>query len=302
MRIADRWSQYFWGQPKPVAVFQVSPSYFACLKVEPEIKNLEDNCFIQRIPAGIVEPHFSQPNIKQSEILERLIDRALEKLKIQGNSVTVILPEMSSRVFVFSLESIFLGSTELTKFIEWRLNRQLAQPLSDIRYSYQTFNSGREKKVLVVCSGIEVIKEYEVIFQKKKLLPGKLTIPSLSVFNLLPGMKEDGFLLVDADSDYLSLAAVVDGSIFLYRQKQLLSGAEGSRASEVNSQEMVLKEIENTLHFIEDKTRRKLKLLCLRLNLEEKELLKRELQLTSAVEIVDIFAENQAIAPLVGGL
>jgi hypothetical protein len=65
---------------------------------------------------------------------------------------------------------------------------------------------------------------------------------------------------------------------------------------------MVLREIENTLHFIEDKTRRKLKLLCLRLNLEEKELLKRELQLASAVEIVDIFAENQAIAPLVGGL
>ncbi|MBC7361922.1 MAG: hypothetical protein H5U06_06540 [Candidatus Aminicenantes bacterium] len=295
MNLANKWKRYFLEQPRPAAVFQIAPSYFACLKVGLEKKLSENDYFIQRIPAGVIEANFLQSNIRQPEILEQFIDRALQKLKLPGNSVTVILPETSSRVFVFSLEGTFLTPTELVKFIEWRLKRQLAQPLSDIRYSYQTFNSGREKKVLVVCSGLEVIKEYETIFQKKKLQPGKLTIPSLSIFNLLPGIKEDDFLVVDADFDYLSLMAVIEGSLYLYRQKQLLPSLE-------NSLEVILKEVENTLYFIEDKTRRKVRLLCLRSNFEATESLKRVLQTTAAVEIVEIEPENRAIAPMLGGL
>lgn len=290
-----KWKRYFLEQPRPAAVFQIAPSYFGCLKVGPEKKLSENDYFIQRIPAGVIEANFLQSNIKQPEILEQFIDLALQKLKLPGNSVTVILPETSSRVFVFSLEGTFLTSTELVKFIEWRLNRQLAQPLSDIRYSYQTFNSGREKKVLVVCSGLEVIKEYETIFQKKKLQPGKLTIPSLSIFNLLPKINEDDFLVVDADFDYLSLMAVVEGSLYLYRQKQLLPSVE-------NSLEVILKEVENTLYFIEDKTRRRVRLLCLRSNLEATESLKRVLQMTAVVEIVEIEPQNRAIASMLGGL
>lgn len=290
-----KWKRYFLEQPRPAAVFQIAPSYFGCLKVGPEKKLSENDYLIQRIPVGVIEANFLQSNIKQPEILEQFIDLALQKLKLPGNSVTVILPETSSRVFVFSLEGTFLTSTELVKFIEWRLNRQLAQPLSDIRYSYQTFNSGREKKVLVVCSGLEVIKEYETIFQKKKLQPGKLTIPSLSIFNLLPKINEDDFLVVDADFDYLSLMAVVEGSLYLYRQKQLLPSVE-------NSLEVILKEVENTLYFIEDKTRRRVRLLCLRSNLEATESLKRVLQMTAVVEIVEIEPENRAIAPMLGGL
>jgi hypothetical protein len=302
MSLTDRLKKYFIEQPKPAAVFQVVSSHFACLKVEAEAKSLEDNFFIQRIPAGVVEPHFSQPNIRQPEILEEVVERALEKLKLHGNSITVILPEMSSRVFVFSLTGTFINSIELNKFIHWRLDRQLSQPLSEIRYSYQVFNSGKEKKVLVVCSGLEVIKEYEAIFQRKKLHPGKLTIPSLSVFSLFSEVKEDNFLVVDADCDYLSLGAVVDGTLYLYRQKQLSPPVDGSFTSAVDSQDAILKEIENTFHFIEDKTRRRPKLLCLRLNLEEKELLKRKIQQMVEVEVVDVYAENQAIAPLLGGL
>jgi len=302
MSLPERLKRYFIEQPKPAAVFQVASSRVACLKVEAEAQSLEDDFFIQRISAGAIEPHFSQPNVKQPEILEELVERAIQKLKIHGNSVTVILPEMSSRVFVFSLSGTFINSVELNKFIDWRLDRQLAQPLSEVRYSYQVFNSGSDKKVLVVCSGLEVVKEYEAIFQKKKLHPGKLTIPSLSVFNLFSEIKEEDFIVADADYDYLSLGAVVGGTLYLYRQKQLSSPVDSSFSSALYSQDAILKEIENTFHFIEDKTRKKPELLGLRLNLEEKEILKRKIQQIVEAEIVDVYPENQAIAPLLGGL
>jgi Tfp pilus assembly PilM family ATPase len=294
MYFANKWKRYFLEQPRPAAVFQIAPSYFAGLKMGLEKRLSESDFIIQRIPSGVIEANFLQSNIKQPEILEQLIDQALHKLKPSGNSVTIILPETSCRVFVFSLEGSFLTPLELAKFIEWRLNHQLAQPLSDLRYSYQTFNSGRERKVLVVCSGLEIIKEYETIFQKKKLQPGKLTIPSLSTLNLLPEFKEEDFLVVDADLDYLSLIAVVEGSLYLYRQKQLLPGRE-------SGSEVIVKEVENTLYFIEDKARKRIGLLALRSNLEGKESLKDLLQMKTGAKVLEIMPENRAMVPLLGG-
>lgn len=294
MSLLINWKRYFMEQPRPAAVFQIAPSYFGCLKVGKEEKISERDYLVQSIPSGVIEANFLHKNIKKPEFLEQFIDLALEKLKLQGNSVTVIIPEMSSRAFVFSLEGAFLTPAELVKFIEWRLDRQLAQPLSAVRYSYQTFNFGKEKKVLVVCSGVEVIKEYESIFQKKKLQPGKLTIPSLSIFNLVPEIKEEDFLVVDVDFDYLSLLAVIEGSLYLYRQKQLLPDLE-------NRLEEILKEIENTLFFLEDKIRRRVKVLFLRSSKESQMLLKQKLRAESKVEIIEIGTESQTIAAMLGG-
>ncbi|MGC8745947.1 MAG: type IV pilus biogenesis protein PilM [Candidatus Saccharicenans sp.] len=294
MSLINRWRKYFWEAPWPAVVFQVAPSYLAALKIGREIKFSEADYLIEKIPAGVVEANLIQPNIKKPEILEDFIDQAVNKLKPRGSSATIIIPEISSRVFIFSLENAFLTPAELTKFIEWRLDHQLSSPLSAIRYSFQTFNSGQEKKVLVVCSGLEVINEYEAIFQEKKLRPGKITIPSLSLFNFLSEIKEKDFLLVDADFDYLSLIVVIEGTIYLYRQKQLLPPDE-------DRLEVILKEIENTLYFLEDKIKKKIRLIFLRSNMEKTQLLISQLKMKKEIEVSEIGPDNREIGPMLGG-
>ncbi|MGB9906441.1 MAG: hypothetical protein ACPLRR_03520 [Candidatus Saccharicenans sp.] len=296
MGLRDGLRRYFLEQPRPAAVFQIAPSYFAALKPGEEAEITADDYVYFPVPTGLVEAQLVQKNIVQPGLLQELVKKAWRKFRPRGHSVTVILPEMSTRVFIFALESASLTPAEQVRFIEWRLSHQLSRPLDQVRYSYQTFNAAGQRKVLVVCTGEEVAGEYEALFNNYKLKPGKLTIPSLSVLNLIArsGLLDGDFLLVDADLDYLSLIGVLDGLPYLYRQKQLWPDNETSRTT-------ILKETENTVHFIEDKTRKKLAAVYLRSNLENPVWLMTEMEKLLGLEIKEVMSEKQFLAPLVGG-
>lgn len=296
MSLGERFRRYFLEQPKPSAVFQIAPSYFAALKTGPEDQLTADDYVYHPISSGLVEAQMLQKNIVQPGLLQELIRKTWRKLRPRGHSITVILPEMSARAFIFQLESASLTPAEQVRFIEWKLEHQLSHPLDRVRYSYQIFNSGKERKVLVACIGEEVAAEYEAIFAENKLHPGKLTIPSLSVLNLVAraGPAVADFLLVDADLDYLSLVAVLDGAPYLYRQKQLWPDNETNRTA-------ILKEAENTIHFIEDRVRKKPSLVFLRSNLENPVWLMTELEKLLGLRVEEVMGERQFLAPLVGG-
>ena len=161
MSILTSWQKFFFEPPAPSVVFQLSPSFLACFRPGQTPAVSEGSYFQTSLPRGVIEANWLQPNIKQPEIIEELSDRAIRQLKPAGNSISLILPEMSARALIFSVENGSLSGTELTRFVEWRLEKALAQPLSDLRYSYQAFNSQGLKKVLAVCSGLAVIKDYE---------------------------------------------------------------------------------------------------------------------------------------------
>ncbi|MCX8159924.1 MAG: hypothetical protein N3G18_03205 [Candidatus Saccharicenans sp.] len=296
MGVRERIKRYFLEQPRPSAVFQIAPSYFAALKTSAEFRITPDDYVYHPISSGLVEAQLLQKNIAQPGWLQELIKKTWRKLKPSGHSVTVILPEMSARAFIFQLESASLAPAEQVRFIEWKLEHHLSHPLDRVRYSYQTFNSGREKRVLVVCLGEEVAAEYEAIFTEKKLHPGKLTIPSLSVLNLVvrAGAEAGDFLLVDADLDYLSLVVVLDSAPYLYRQKQLWPENESNRAG-------ILKEVENTVNFIEDKIRRKPALVYVRSNLGNPVWLTTEMEKLLGIKVEEVLSEQQFLAPLMGG-
>lgn len=296
MGLRESFRRYFMEQPRPSAVFQIAPSYFAAMKAGSEKEISSEDYVYHPISSGLVEAQLLHKNIAQPGLLQDLLRKAVRKLRPRGNSATVILPEMSTRVFILSLEKAGLTPAEHVRFIEWRLGQQLSRPLDRIRYSFQIFNSARERRVLAVCTGEEVAEEYESLFTDCKLKPGKLTIPSLSVLNLImrTGYEVSDFLLVDADLDYLSLIAVLDGTPYLYRQKQLWPESDLNRTT-------ILKETENTINFIEDKTRKKPALVYLRTNLEKPVCLQTELEKLLGLRVGEIATEQQFLAPLVGG-
>ncbi len=294
MSILTSWQKFFFEPPAPSMVFQLSPSFLACFRPGQAPAVSEESYFQTSLPRGVIEANWLQPNIKQPEIIEELIDRAISQLKPAGNSISLILPEMSARALIFSVENGSLSGTELTRFVEWRLEKALAQPLSSLRYSYQTFNGQGLKKVLAVCSGLAVIKDYEELFRRKKLQAGKVTIPSVSLINLLDGTKAQDFLLVDVDYDYLSLAGVIDEMLSIYRQKPLWPETGGL-------DEQILTEVENTIQFVEDKNKKKPQLIYLRSGLPETATLIRTIEQSAGIVVSELYPEYPRLAPLVGG-
>jgi len=294
MSIFSRWQKFFFEAPAPSAVFQLSPSFFACFRPGTTARENEKSYFESRLPEGVIEANWLQPNIKQPAVIEELIDQALKQLKPAGNSISIVLPEISARALIFSVENGSLSGNDLTKFIEWRLEKALAQPLAGLRYSYQTFDSQDGKKVLAVCSGLAVIRDYEEIFRRKKLQPGKVTIPSISLLSLLNGKEAADYLLIDADYDYLSLVGVAGQVLSIYRQKPLWP-----EAALLDSQ--ILNEVENTIQFIESKNKRKPQVIFLRSGLPETTSLIGTIEQATGVEIAELYPEYPRLAPLLGG-
>ncbi len=302
MSLKDRIVKFLAEQPKPGVVVQFAPGRVCVFKAETlgSGSDLKKENFITRpLPPEVLEANYLKPNIKDKVYLQKVLDDLLAEIKLDRNSASLLLPEMSARVFIFPLENGLTSPVELNNFVEWRLSRQLSQNITQIRYSYQVFNSGREKKILVLCSAAAVVKEYESLFQARKIHPGKVTIPSLSVLNLIFSQpeREDDLLVADLDHDYLSLVALAREGFLLYRQKQVWPEVDFRQTAEE-----VTNEIENTVNFVEDKLRRKLKAIYLRSNLDQTGEIEERLKALAPVKVKRIMPGQAHLVPLLGGL
>jgi len=302
MSLKEKIVRFLAEQPKPGMVFQFSPGYVAALRTDPETRSSDsggEHFWRHPLPPGVLEANYLKPNIKDRGYLQKVLDEVFNEVRPQGNSVNLLLPEVSGRVFIFSLENTLANPLELNRFVEWRLSRQLTQDISQIRYSYQVFNSGPEKKVLVLCSADDVVKEYESLFHSRKINTGKVTLPSLSVLNLVLGEagREDDLLVADLDHDYLSLIALAREGFLLYRQKPVWSEVEPEKAIEEATNE-----IENTVNFIEDKLKRRLQVVYLRSKFGRDSNLDEKLKVLAPIKIIKIRPGHEELVPLLGGL
>lgn len=300
MSLKEKIIKFLAEQPRPGLVVQFTPGRVCALKAEEITRGsgFKKESFLMRpLPPGILEANHLKQNILDKDYLQKVLDDLLAEIKPDRHSASLLIPEMSARVFLFSLENGLTSPVELNNFVAWRLNRQLSQNISQIRYSYQLFNSSREKKILVLCSGSAVVKEYESLFQARKIHPGKIIIPSLSVLNLVISQaeREDDLLVADLDHDYLSLAALAREGLLLYRQKQVWPEVDITRTLEE-----VDKEIKNTVNFIEDKLKRQLKVIYLRSNLEQTDEVEERLKLLAPIKVKRIMPGQEELAPLLG--
>lgn len=302
MKLKEKIIRFLAEQPKPGLVLQFSPSYVAAIRTQEMNRSWQpgnESLVVRPLPAGVLEASYLKPNLKGRDYLEKVLDDILHEIKPEENSVNLLIPEMSGRVFIFSLENGLKNPDELNQFVEWSLHRQLGQNISQIRYPYQVFNSVAEKKILVLCAAEEVVKEYESLFKPRKMKVGKISLPSLSVLNLLLGEpeREADLLVVDLDYDYLSLVAVAREGFLLYRQKPVWP----DKGKEETVKEAA-REIENTVNFIEDKLKRKLTAIYLRSNLDRESRLEDNLQTDAPIKVKKIRPGHEQLVPLLGGL
>jgi Tfp pilus assembly PilM family ATPase len=215
------------------------------------------------LPPGLVEPHFDRKNVAEAEALAGVLKEAQRKLHIAGKWVACLLPESCLKVLVMSFDALPSSPAERDQVVRWRVKKQLPVIPDDARLSYEVTNSGQLIKVVLAVARKAVVEEYEALFAEIGLKVGMVSAPTLSLLNLIEGEKEEDLLVVNIEDDSLGLAAVTQSDLALYRHK-VLGGAAGRQSIET-----IAKEIENTVHFIEDRERREVRALWLHASAEE---------------------------------
>lgn len=266
--VLERIKDFFTGRLYSPTVIQLTPSYLSGIHLD--LKDGPAKYYaVLELPSGLIEPHFERKNIADAAALSEVLKEAVRLLQIPGKKITCLVPEACLKIFVLSFESLPASEKERQKIIRWRAKKQMAILPEDARLSYETLSSSPSSiKVLAALARAPVIQEYEDLFVNLGLEVGNAASPTISLLNLVDWQNERDVLIVNIEEDSLSLVAVTQSEPSLYRLKTFSVGQEsGLRFSQ--KIEAAVKEIENTLHFIEDREKRTVHSLWYRSGLKE---------------------------------
>ena len=256
-----RLKDHFLEVPLPDAVFQLTTSHLTGLRISPRERRAAAP-FISRLPAGVVRPSFDKTNFADVPLLESKVREGMTKMGLGQGTVAVLLPELCARIFILNLDSTPVSQKEREKIIRWRVGKQMPVVPGDARFVHQGFPAGSSERIVVAVGREAVLQEYEGLFSRCQLAVGNLSLSSLSLINLLPAAGGD-VLVVNVEEDSLSFAAVIDSELSLYRQKAFAFDRT-PEAPLVQTIGGLLKEVENTMHFLEDKEKKRVRSLWFR--------------------------------------
>jgi hypothetical protein len=259
--------EYFTAPPCPSAVIQLSPSYISGILVDVKEGHIKHHLVLD-LPGGLIEPHFDRPNVADAAALGEILRDGLKTLRLSGKKVACLVPEACLKILVLGFDSLPTSEREREKIIRWRAKKQMPVLPDDVRLSYEAWPFASSIRVLVVLARAPVIKEYENLFAGLGLEVGIITGPTLSLLNLVDWEKDGDLLAVNIEEDSLGLAAVTGGEPALYRLK-MFAVERGNILAFSDKVETIVKEIENTAHFIEDREKREIRSLWFRSGLKE---------------------------------
>jgi hypothetical protein len=265
----DKIKNYFTRQLLPRSAIQLTSSYLSGIHVSSKEGKIK-NHFIFPLERGVIEPSFSNKNIKNPAVLEKKIKQGLEKLHLSDNKIACLIPELSLKAFVFSFDSLPSSREHRERIIRFRVKKQIPLLPADARFSFDRIRSNGSGRMFVAVARSSIIQEYEDLFSKLRLKVRAVGVPTLSLFYLLNRAKERDLLIINIEKDSLSLIAGLNSEVAMYRLKPFIPSSltEASGFQRVGD---IVKEVENTVNFVEDKEKKKVNSFRIRLGLLEPE-------------------------------
>ncbi len=254
---------FFTKQPLPSISFYVNPRYLCGIQISRREKRLIQY-FIIPLEKLVIEPSFLKKNLKDTRFLNKILREEIKKFHPSEKKIALLLPELSQRTFVFSFDSLPPSPEEKEKLIFFRIKRQIPFLPDDARFSFELIGSKNSPRIIVSVARASIIEEYEMLFRELKFEPGIVGIPTLSLLNA--SFVEENSILVNVEEDSLNLLSIIDSEVVLYRQKSFAPEFVYELSWEEKIDQIV-KEIENTANFLEDKEKRKVDSLTMRLGL-----------------------------------
>jgi hypothetical protein len=307
--ISSKLKNFFIAHPLPHSAIQVTSAYVSGIQLSVKDRKLK-NHFVLPVSGGIIQPSFEKANIKDTSLLQKMITEGVGKYNMYDHGLAILLPELSQRTFVFSLDTLPVTSKEREQLIRFRVKKQMPLLSEDVRISYDVLQAKENKKIITSLARSTVVCDYENFFGQLNLKIKSVGLPLLGLANLVNWNKEKDFFLINIEKDSFGLLAVTDSKPSLYRQKPLIVRQDGNYLLE--RVQNIVQEIENTIQFIQDKEKRNITLIWIRFGLlePEKELLPNlESRLDLPIENIESLVslslpqqDKRILAPLIGHL
>jgi hypothetical protein len=119
-----------------------------------------------QLPPGLVVPAFDSPNIADPVALADVIARTAEAAGLANRRRwSVALPDSTARTLLVQLESKPSNRNELREILEWKIERVIATPPSQLRISRQRISPvGGNERYLLTLAREDVVGQYESVF------------------------------------------------------------------------------------------------------------------------------------------
>jgi hypothetical protein len=170
---------YLTAPDLPRTALSISETHLALVTLRRSQGEFEPrNLGVLRLPDGLVQAGFSEPNISDEAALREHLTRTATQAGInRPRSLSVALPSGSARGQVISIESTPDSRTELAQLIEWKIERSFGQRFSDLRTSSRRLNNfGGRSHWLITAIHSRVLEQYERIFKELRWSVG-LIVP-----------------------------------------------------------------------------------------------------------------------------
>jgi hypothetical protein len=248
----------FVERPLPDAVFALAPGHLSGLRVLARGRAARER-FILPFKTSLLVPSFDRPNITDVPAVKAAIAAGQRALGFAGGPIALLIPEPCVRIFVLAADALPGDEGERDAFVRWRVGKQMPLLPEDLRMAYAMSSGSPARKIIVATARKAVVREYEDIFQSAGMAVGTVTVPSLSLVNLIGGAAGQNGVLLNIEADYLSFLAIMESEWTLYRHKGVSPNlSAGAKA------DLVVQEVENTVHFLEDKERKKVERIWVR--------------------------------------
>jgi Tfp pilus assembly PilM family ATPase len=241
----------------PKISLSISETHLALVELRSRGGDLEARHLgVMQLPAGVVVPHFTEPNIPNESTFIDYLNRTAQQADLtRARKLMVTLPETSAHSFVIVLESVPNSRAELEQMIEWKAERQLGTKAADMKISSRQLETG-SGTWLVSSIHRKVLEQYERIFAQMNWQAGVIVPQHLGEAQWLmrAGLTEDqvmvstnprGFVVVITRGDepllvrevYCSASEAEDEffRLMIYYRDRLKSAAGVSRLLVIGS-------------------------------------------------------------------
>jgi hypothetical protein len=159
------------------------------------------------LPDGLLKPDFVNKNIADPDEMSGFLEEVCFRAGLNGQKRwSVSLPGNTARTGILTLETVPASKKELEEILDWKAENVFGTPASEMRLSFTkiSLDSGGKERYLATAVKLNVIDEYETLFERLGWHAGLILPRALSEANwlmdknspvdsLLISSQDDGF-------------------------------------------------------------------------------------------------------------
>jgi type IV pilus assembly protein PilM len=174
----------------------------------------------EALKAGALKPGTSEANLVDSQAVSEAIRSVLASAEPRSRAITLIVPDLSARVFVLDFDALPAKAAESASVIRFRLRKMVPFEVEQAGVSYQILEESRQGlKVLVAVIPSAILAEYEAAVRTSGYEPGAILTSGLAVLAAVEG--EEPALVANLSAESLTTAVTDGRDLQLYRTIEL---------------------------------------------------------------------------------